>query len=146
MEECYYIMAAQHLLSDVFLQQHWNWFFHLQTLQNVKTFPSVPGYLVARNRFWNPLLSYLPETLVRLSSQSREQTPWDGKFAMSFIISASFHFYFNHLEGPTFETSVNYFRICCMKKYWLPACLHSSKTWKRFIAGMKCLLGILLMD
>lgn len=63
-EECYYIVAAQHLLSDVFPHQRWNWFFHLQTLQNVKTFPSALAYLVARKRFQNPLLTCLPGTPV----------------------------------------------------------------------------------
>lgn len=114
-EECYSITAAQHLLRDVFLHQRWNWVFHLQTLHNVKTFPSAPDYLVARNRFPNPLLTYLPGTLVRLSSQSRELTSWDGKSVMTFIINASFHFHFNHVEAPTSEISLNYFRIYCMK-------------------------------
>lgn len=36
----HYIRPAQHLLSNVFLHQPLNWFFHLQTVQNVKTFPS----------------------------------------------------------------------------------------------------------
>lgn len=117
MEECYYIMAAQHLLSEVFLHQPWNWFFHLQTLQNVKTVPSALDYLVAINRFQNPLLTYLLGTLLMLSSQSRDLISWDGKLVTTFIISANFLFSFKFFKISTFETSTNYFRIYCVKNF-----------------------------
>lgn len=72
--ECYYITAAHHLLSDVFLHQRCDWFFHLKTLQNIKTFPSLLDYLVARSRFQNPLLTCLPGILVLLSSPTKNTT------------------------------------------------------------------------
>ena len=82
-------MTAPHPLSDAFPHQPWNWFFHLQTLQNVKTFPSALDYLVAGNRFQNALLTNLPGTLVILFSQSNEIISWDRRPVTTFIVHAS---------------------------------------------------------
>ena len=81
-------MTAPRLLSDTFPHQPWNWFFHLQTPQNVKTFPSALDYLVAGNRFQNVLLTNLPGMLAVLFSQRSELLSWDHRSVTTFIVRA----------------------------------------------------------
>lgn len=107
-------MTAPRLLSDAFPHQPWNWFFHLQTLQNVKTFPSALNYLVAGNRFQNALLTNLPGT--RYSVFSKQWNNVLGSQTRDNLhCSCQLLLYFNFFKVSTLNTSEYYFRMYCVK-------------------------------